>query len=288
MDARSLTHLIIKEQMAESLDAIEKVIKMPIVSYDGNIPFVIDETLLRCLELIKSRSEEQNQIGILLRTLGGLPEGAERMVDSIRYHFDKVTFIIDQYAMSAGTMISLSGNNIMMHYAATLGPIDPQVPNKDGTWVPATGYIHQYERILKTASERDLSTAEIIQLRSFDMASISLYESAILLASDLVTKWLEKYKFQGWKTPDERKERAKEIAKDLSAFKKWHSHARALGLNHLDALGIKIENYYKTMPNLHDLIQEYRNYADQTKGHILIFSKDLVASENFIKGEHNE
>ena len=261
MDARQLTLKIIENEMSAIMNDIEGIVGCPVVSYEGSITYHIDEIFLRCLELVKQRDSNNNKISVLLQTPGGDPNGAENFVNAIRYHFDKVTFIIDQYAMSAGTMIALSGNEIMMHYAATLGPIDPQILNKDGNFVPATGYLHQYQKLLNISKKRDLTLAELAILQSFDVATLSLYESAIEQAKILVEKWLATYKFCGWKTLKDRQRRASEIAKDLSDFKKWHSHSRPLGLQHLYDLGIKITDYSKSnkLAPLHNLVREYRN-----------------------------
>ena len=41
------------------------------------------------------------------------------------------------FAMSAGTILVMSGDDIYMDYYAVLGPIDPQVRNQNGTYVPS-------------------------------------------------------------------------------------------------------------------------------------------------------
>lgn len=281
MDARKLTLKIIENEMSAIMHDIEGIVGSPVVSYEGAITYRIDEIFLRCLELVKQR-DSNNKISILLQTLGGDPNGAENFVNAVRYHFDEVTFIIDQYAMSAGTMIALSGNEIMMHYAATLGPIDPQIPNNEGNFVPATGYLHQYQKLLNISKQRDLTLAELAILQSFDVATLSLYESAIEQAKILAEKWLSTYKFAGWKTPEDRKRRANEIAKDLSDFKKWHSHSRPLGLQHLDDLGIQVTDYSKSdkLAPLHNLVREYRNLVSQVidnkRSMPFSFCKDLI------------
>lgn len=40
-------------------------------------------------------------------------------------------------AMSAGTIFCLSGDDLIMDERAFFGPIDPQVPSKNGRYVPA-------------------------------------------------------------------------------------------------------------------------------------------------------
>lgn len=45
----------------------------------------------------------------------------------------------------------MSGNDIYMDYYSVLGPIDPQVKNKDNNWVAALGYLDKVNELLKKA-----------------------------------------------------------------------------------------------------------------------------------------
>ena len=42
-------------------------------------------------------------------------------------------------------------DNIYMNYYSTLGPIDPQVPNKEGHLVAALGYLDKINELLEKA-----------------------------------------------------------------------------------------------------------------------------------------
>jgi ClpP class serine protease len=46
---------------------------------------------------------------------------------AIREHEGKVTVIVPHYAMSGGTLIAPSADEIVMSKHAVLGPIDPQL-----------------------------------------------------------------------------------------------------------------------------------------------------------------
>src|SRR5688572_29145865 len=63
---------------------------------------------------------------LVLHTPGGVTQATETIVDYLRSKFARVEAIIPVYAMSAGTMISLSTNRIVMGRQSQLGPIDPQ------------------------------------------------------------------------------------------------------------------------------------------------------------------
>lgn len=78
---------------------------------------------------------------VLITTDGGIVEVVQRIVETLRYHYGHVNFIIPRVAYSAGTVLALSGDEIYMDYYARLGPIEPQVATASGRWVSALGYI---------------------------------------------------------------------------------------------------------------------------------------------------
>jgi len=81
------------------------------------------EQVLRAIKL----TDDNVPIDILLHTPGGLVLAAEQIANAISRHPAKVTVFVPHYAMSGGTMIALSADEIVMDDNAVLGPVDPQV-----------------------------------------------------------------------------------------------------------------------------------------------------------------
>ena len=79
------------------------------------------------------------------------------------------------YAMSAGTIFCMSGDEIYMDYSSALGPIDPQVFNGD-TWVPALGYLEKVAELVQKSHDGKLSDAEYMILANQDLAELAQYE----------------------------------------------------------------------------------------------------------------
>ncbi|MGO9413478.1 MAG: SDH family Clp fold serine proteinase [Spirochaetia bacterium] len=88
-------------------------------------------------ELISSIDAAKEEVDILLVTPGGSAQQVDKFVNALRARFKVVSFILPNVAMSAGTIFIMSGDEIIMHARSFFGPIDPQVPNKDGVFVPA-------------------------------------------------------------------------------------------------------------------------------------------------------
>lgn len=229
------------------------------------------------IEELKEKKHEENEtknrLVIFLNTPGGSAETVEKLVEIIRFHYNEVYFVVPDAAMSAGTIFCMSGDKIYMDYSSSLGPIDPQVFN--GTvFVPALGYLDQVEKLLEKARAvpPTLTEAEFLILQSQDLAMLNQFEQAKLLTITLLKKWLVEYKFKDWEThqttpsklgkpvtPDEKEERAKQIADDLGNNKTWHSHGRMISATTLQqVLRLKIEDYSKN-EDLRDLIRPYND-----------------------------
>jgi ClpP class serine protease len=66
-------------------------------------------------------------IDLILHTPGGLILASEQISAALQKHPAKVTVFVPHYAMSGGTMIALSADEIIMDENAVLGPVDPQI-----------------------------------------------------------------------------------------------------------------------------------------------------------------
>lgn len=68
-----------------------------------------------------------NKITLYLYTRGGETLAAWSLVNLLRQFCEQLEFILPSKCHSAGTLMSLGANNIIMTKQATLGPIDPSV-----------------------------------------------------------------------------------------------------------------------------------------------------------------
>ena len=232
---------------------------------DGN-----ENVLLNIVEDLANDPNKRNAISVILTTKGGSATAVERYVNILRNHYDEVNFIVPDYAYSAGTIFCMSGDNIYMDYFSVLGPIDPQVQNKEGKLVAALGYLDKINELLEKAKTNELTNAEFLVLKDFDLAELRGYEQAKELTISLLKKWLVNYKFKNWShhqsdkklkgtqvTPDQKQKRAEEIADKLSNNNIWKSHGRPINIDCLENdLRLKIEDYSKN-ESLRKIIREY-------------------------------
>lgn len=183
-------------------------------------------------------------IDVLLHSPGGRPDATERLVCLLRDRFKEVNFLIPHSAYSAATMLALSGNSIVLHPSAILGPIDPQING-----VPARsikrGFEKAKERISKEGPEALPAYIPLIEKYSLEL--LELCEDSEKLSKELVSTWLKKYMFSGEKGAD------KKIKKAVSYFSDYDTHlmhSRPLSMDKLTDFGLKIELADDTLQDL--------------------------------------
>ncbi len=226
--------LVLKE-LGTYRSQVEEAFQADCLAYVGPIAFGADDVIRTAIEDIGKR---RRKLLFILETEGGYAEVAKRIADTARHHYRRVEFLVAGQALSAGTILVMSGDAIHMDYYSVLGPIDPQTETDDGALAPALGYLLRYERLLEKGNGGKLTTTEMHVLLNFDQARLYAYEQARNLSIELLKEWLVKYKFRSWKrtqtrrltvTKTMRKERAEDIAKKLNNVEKWNSHG--MGIN---------------------------------------------------------
>jgi len=242
----------IKDMLNKALAELENVLNSDVLCYFGPIANGNENMMLQIVEELAQDPNRKEQLAILLTTNGGSAMAVERYVNIIRKHYNKVIFIVPDYAYSAGTIFCMSGDEIWMDYFSVLGPIDPQVPNKEGRYVPALGYLDKVNELIAKAQAGKLTQAEFLILKDFDLAELRQYEQAKELTISLLENWLVKYKFKNWSThsstgqpvtQDDKKKRAEEIADKLGDNKLWKSHGRPINIEALENLKLQIKDF---------------------------------------------
>lgn len=240
-----------QEELSGLLGDLEELFEADFFNIKGPIGNGIEPIILDIIEDLAEDDEKRDRLLVMITTNGGDALTVERIVNILRQHYEEVNFIVPDYAYSAGTILCMSGDNIFMDYYSALGPIDPQIQNKEGRWVPALGYLDKIQELLDKAARGEISEAEFLILKEFDLAEIRAYEQAKELTIDLLQEWLVKYKFKNWRlhsdgvvvSDEEKREKAQEIAEELNNYRRWKSHGRPLNIDTLKKIGLKIEDF---------------------------------------------
>lgn len=257
-------------------DELSKYLNSAVITIRSPIYRGLDDVIRSEVEALVRKEKQINKIKnkflpkltVILETTGGSIEVVERISNVFRNHFREVIYIVPGYAYSAGTVLVMSGDDILMDYYSVLGPIDPQIEGEDGRFRPGMGYLYMYESLIEKSKSNEITSAELIFLtKRFDPGDMFQIEQAQNHSIELIEEWLPKYKFKDWSktktrgqpvTRSMKRKRAQEIASILGNAERWHSHGRGITLRELRSSEIKLEiTDFGQDLNLNQLIRQY-------------------------------
>lgn len=211
-------------------------------------------------------------IDVILETPGGSGEVVEDVVRLIRTRHDTMSVIVAGWAKSAGTIMAMAANEILMEPASALGPIDAQI-QWQGKRFSADALLEGVNKIKEeTTKTGALNKAYIPILQGISPGELESANNALEFAKSLVETWLADYKFKTWVThsstgapvtDQDRHARAREVAERLCNHKAWRTHARSIKVDDLRAMRLLITDY-STDPDLSDAIRRYHTLMQMT------------------------
>lgn len=83
------------------------------------------------IQVIRNIEERNENIALVLSTYGGDPDAAYRMTRILKDKYTKFILLVFGYCKSAGTLIALGADEIVMSDFAELGPLDVQIYRDD-------------------------------------------------------------------------------------------------------------------------------------------------------------
>ncbi len=191
-------------------------------------------------------------IDLILETPGGSGEAAEDIVRLIRGRFSSMGVIVPGTAKSAGTILAMAGDEILMSDESGLGPIDAQITQK-GKVFSAHALLQGMNQIKQEIKETgNLNRVYIPMLQNLSPGELQHARNVQDFAGELVRTWLVNYKFKDWTmhrtsgetvTEEEKQSRADEIANALSNHSRWKTHGRSIKISDLHELGLRITDF---------------------------------------------
>jgi hypothetical protein len=119
---------------------IEKMRKSRVVAFvTGDRPGMQTQISNDAVDLFGDHLDElfpTKKISLILYTLGGNTMAAWNLVNMLRMFCDELEMIIPNKARSAGTLMCLGADKIIMTKQATLGPIDPSLTGPLNPQIP--------------------------------------------------------------------------------------------------------------------------------------------------------
>lgn len=204
----------------------------------GNAAPLTRDDAAGIVELLYNVVGERNNIDFLLHTVGGEIDAAEKIVSMIRARVGQgqLRVIIPDFAKSAGTLVALAADRIVMSDSSELGPIDPQCLRSDGDgnmrWISVMNYLTAYKELCDKLKADPSDVAAKIMLSKLDPTIIVAFEAACTRARTLAEKhlnrWMQKPNFTA-------------IAAALMDTKRWATHGQMIGWQDAKEEGLVIE-----------------------------------------------
>ena len=164
---------------------------------------------------------------LLLHTPGGNVDAAEKLVRMIRRKVDDAEFhiVVPEFAKSAGTLMVLGADQVVMSDTSELGPIDPQIrlPNSNGhiTRQAVQNYLDAYEEINERLIAEPDNVAARLMLSKLDPTIVKLCQVAVDRARQSAEYLLRHGMFRHggpWTLP----------ASELLDTRRWLSHSQMI------------------------------------------------------------
>jgi hypothetical protein len=187
---------------------------------------ITDEDMHGFMEVVHGLTG--SSLDLIIHSPGGSGEAAAAIVSYLRSKFSDIRVIIPHAAMSAATMLSCSGNRIVMGRHSFIGPIDPQfiLQTQLGTrFVPAQAIIDQFEMGKEQCKDPQNLGAWLPILSQYGPATLVECQNAIGLSRQFVYNWLKDYMFGDITDRAEAERRADAIATSLANHQQFMSHA---------------------------------------------------------------
>lgn len=176
---------------------------------------------------------------LILHTPGGEIGAAQTIGEYLHSKFDDIECIVPTYAMSAGTMLALGCNNIVMGRQSQLGPIDAQL-SQAGQQISAGAVRAQFEQAA-TEIIADPRRAHIWAplLQSLGPSLLQEAQYGLDYGQSFVMEWLENRMFRGQATA---KAQAETVAAYFNATSNHKFHGRRINRDEARQQGLSIED----------------------------------------------
>lgn len=221
---------------------IDTDVKRSLICYvSGRLASVDRDDIVFLVDLLE-RIQLGTDIDLLLHTGGGDMDAAEKMVEIIRKRVGTTGFrvIVPDFAKSAGTLIAIGADKVVMSDTSELGPIDPQLILNDGRGNlishSVQAFLDAYEAHSKALARNPDDIAAAIMLGKLDPGTLKLHEAAKERARNLAEKHLKEgmLKNGGPKSYTE-------VAGSLLNTKQWLTHGQMIGPDDAKQIGLLVE-----------------------------------------------
>lgn len=181
-------------------------------------------------------------LDLLLHTGGGDIDAAEKLISMVRTRVAAglLRVVVPDFAKSAGTLMVLGADFVVMSDTSELGPIDPQIIVADGNGNrirrPVQSYLDAYDEHTAKLEKEPGNVAAQIMLGKLDPSTVKLFQAVQSRARQFAEIQLKRGMFRkggNWS----------QAASELLDTKRWQSHAQMISWEDAQdpRIGLKVE-----------------------------------------------
>jgi ClpP class serine protease len=178
-------------------------------------------------------------IDLLLQTLGGDIDAAEKLITMVQKVAGdaRLRVIVPDCAKSAGTLMALGADQIVMSNSSELGPIDPQVPWRDrsGNMLmhSVNAHLDAFGRYEKALAENPDDQVARMMLEKLEPGTIELFRNLHNRARKLAELLLRSrmLKEGNWTQP----------VSELLDTNRWYTHGQVIDAKAAEEMGLNVE-----------------------------------------------
>lgn len=203
----------------------------PVEERGASIRFVEEWSMEYALSLIRGECSTIGKLYLLVNSPGGIPASCYNIAYMLQTCFSEIKTFVPQMALSGGTLLALTGNQIVMGLVSRFSPIDVQVPHGDGH-VSAYAMSRALSRLddyFKTKRAEEAPYPWCSMADKLDPVKLEDWTTALLEIAGYAEEILKRAKY-----PEEKR---KSIVRALALTDKTHSYvihrdrASEIGLN---------------------------------------------------------
>src|ERR1051326_7906177 len=123
-----------RERLVAAVAEVAKRLDADVVLFNGAIDRDNHDSLAHCCSAPKHPN-----VFLILVTEGGDADAGYRMARALQERYKKVHVAISGYCKSAGTLVAVAANELIISDDGELGPLDVQLLKSDELWEQRSG-----------------------------------------------------------------------------------------------------------------------------------------------------
>lgn len=260
-------------QRQVQISAIQKQTGNRLLCYVAGVVRVNRDDTIGIVELLHN-VPRGTSIDLLLHTGGGDIDAAEKSMALLRNAVgaSKLRVVVPDFAKSAGTLMALASDTIVMSDSSELGPIDPQITLGDGRGNAiqhsVASYLDAFNEHAEALRRDSNDIVARTMLNKIDPATLNVFAAAKARARKLA----EDHLTQGMKVSN-----FTEIANALMDNKRWLTHGQMIGYQSAQNLGLKVDYLLPSDETWRAFWQLYCHQRLAIKDEQKLFESDYVS-----------